>query len=1041
MPPEDINNIDQMEADKQLIGDRYGPNMDSLEARTKAAFKGTTGELDVTDFSTNIQTYSQLEASDEPIETDSQDSAILKWGQAASKEAFKAYEGGMVWATRKYMESQATEPYNAFKDEALAAEGDEFIAKYADDFFVSPSSEYTQGMINLIKQRENEQQAVKDGGSSAFWGQMTGLVLDPFNFVPIMGVRNVGANVLKGIASGAVQTGAAVGASEVLRQEADPTITDEESLDAVLLSTVLGGALFGATAGLVGREAVEATNITKNIIRNDASPTALEETTQLLDDVAASTQRKTLAEQDLETIGKEDLGVAKTNWVYNFTQKASAYLIPEQRMLNSESGIVRAIVNRMAPHNTLLRGNLKGIATPETVVNRVEASYANKTVTMDNSIRDAYLIHKKAGGQLDLPEFVREGRANIISGTKSTLPGVDTLMDSIRSYWREFVPTVKASRKMPDDWKPRDDYFHYEWSYGKLIENQATAIDDITEELAKLRANDGDALSVDRKQLRTEASEILDNMIRSSQGRSTTDAFTAKGLRERTLKFSPDFANKYLSDDAYGSIMRYTKDVLTEAELRKLFGQEGNIYDNAKAMIRNDYNTLRESAIEAGDNKRLKELIDAENRDAEDIKGMIDMFTGRLANEESRTLRTAASIAKGYSYLRRMGKVAISQIPDFARLLGLKVFKGRFGTEMKDLVGETIDSFKLAKDTDSARRIGIIADELMSTGGQLSRASAVGDLTESAYMTKGQRIMRNATSAFSKVTLMDAMNNFSRTVASEDAAKNMLIGAGKLVKGTLKEGSLEAIDMAKFGIDKKFAKQIIKEFDKHKIVEKKWGGNVVFSNYESWSPEVQLKFASLIRRAVDNTIVQKTIGSHAPFISQSVGSLIFQFKGFQIASHSKVLLPTLQRMSGLGAASSIQMMQIVAADLALATLAGYMHDFVSGREIDLSPEKMALNAFDRASIMSSFSYPSAVLDKFGAGVGSLLGEDGSSKFRQVNVLEALLGPTAGTVQDLTNTALRFTDGKITDGDMEQAARLLPGQNLLWWAWAVNKISE
>ena len=80
MPPEDINNIDQMEADKQLIGDRYGPNMDSLEARTKAAFKGTTGELDVTDFSTNIQTYSQLEASDEPIETDSQDSAILKWG-------------------------------------------------------------------------------------------------------------------------------------------------------------------------------------------------------------------------------------------------------------------------------------------------------------------------------------------------------------------------------------------------------------------------------------------------------------------------------------------------------------------------------------------------------------------------------------------------------------------------------------------------------------------------------------------------------------------------------------------------------------------------------------------------------------------------------------------------------------------------------------------------------------------------------------------------------------------------------------------------
>lgn len=1032
--------------DEELLAERdralkeEGLNFDSLDSRMSAAYKGEIGSFDPMDFSPSIQQYRALESNPVVATSDEGQSALLTWGTEASREAFKSIEGGMIWLTRNLMDVE--EGYNPYTDEYLQSEGEDFISRNAKMFADSPSSAYTRGMIEVLKKQERDNEALRNGGEAALWGQITGLLVDPTNFIPIYNAARAGkaAGFFGNVASGAVQTGGVFAGSEVLRRQADPNITDEESLYSTLVSVGMGGALFGLAGALSAKESANLGKIITDTLETTETPKARREFMNTVDKVATDLQTKSLAELDLAEVGKENLGIAKTNWLYSKVQKGASYFIPEQRLLNSESGITRAIINRLAPHNTILEGNLKGIATRETITNRIETSVANSRVKLDNLIDEAYTIHRRNGGDLTKPAFMIEARDSIITRTTSADAGVDTLAKGLRKYYDEFIPTIKASGKMPEDWVPKDNFFHYEWSFSRIMDNQAEVVRDIMDELIKEQSAAG-KLVTDTRELQRTADDILADMIRTSQGAPAKDSYKASGLRARTLNFSDAFVTKYLSNDVYGSTIRYVQEIQTETELRRLFGLEGNIYDNAQKLIKEDYDKLRFAAVEAGDNARLKKLTAAEESDKKDVVNLIDILTGRNIAGTNRTLRTIAALAKGWSYMKAMGSATISQIPDFARLMGLKVFKGKFGAEMKDVIGEVVNTFKLSNDKDGARRLGIIADELLSTNGTLSRAGAIGDLGEGQYLTKGERITRVATNAFSKINLMDPMNNFTREIAASDAAKNILVLSNKLVKGTLKKGSLEEIELAKLGVDKQTAEKFIKEFEVHKRVEEKWGGKVVFSNYQNWESETQLKFASMIRRSVDNTIVQKTLGSQSALLSTPIGSVISQFKGFMIASQSKVLLPGLQRIAGMGAESTAQVIKVVLADLMLASLSGTVRDFVMGREVDLSPERLILHAFDRSAIMSGFSYPSAILDKFGVGVGALLGEDGSTKFRNVNVLEALMGPTAGAIQGAADVSMRFTDGKITDKDMEQLIRQLPGQNLLWWAWAVNKISE
>lgn len=1008
------------------------------------SFKGEVGGLNPFAFNQTIQSTSALtkveEGEDRSVWNDIYD--------AASLEANRTITGAAAGIIRVTTQDPT---YNAFKDDALIAEGPEFIAKYSNDFSNAPNANYTKGMIGIIKENERIREGLEGGGAGAMLGYMAGGLLDITSLIPVIGITSSSTgNVLKNLGWGAAQTAGAVGVGEVAQQSIDPTKTTAESVQDVLAGAVVGGILFGGAAALSKPAKIQAGNMAKNLVKSQPAPKAVEEFSQM---VEAATKGgvgdSPLLVQDLAGISKEDLGVARTNWVFDKIQRGSSVFLPEQRLLNSESKTVRAISHRLMPHNTVTAGNFKGIARKETIINNVEVSYHNKMTNFDNSSKAAYTEHKKAGGTLSLTDFHKEARKAIITGQKSGEAGVSSMVDTMRQYWREFVPTIKQSKKVPEDWAPKDNYFHYEWDFKKLMANQSEVIDDIVEQLSRQRVAEGAAdmtTSAEAKVMRTEAKQILEDMILRAQGRYSKPAFQASGLQKRVLNFETDFALKYLSDDVYGSMSRYTREILNEHELRKVFGTEGNVYDNAQKFVMDDYAKMRED-IDASDiskaekNKRMAELAEAEKSDLEDVVNMIDMTTGRHVLKDSRLARSAAAIAKGISHMRLMGGQALAQIPDLARMIGFDLFKGKFGQEMTDVIGESVNKFKLGKDMSSARRLGIIAEELSATGSMMSRANAVADLADAPYATTAERAVNYAGRVFSKINLADFWNNGVRTWAAEEVAEKIIRGSKKLVDGKLKDSDLLSIDLAKYGVDKKFAKQILDEFTKHKQIEEYWNGKVVFSNYENWSPEIQLKFASILKREVDNVIVQPTVGTRSAFISSAVGGVIFQFKGFMMASLAKATLPQIQRVSGMGPEAAALVGAAITGDVFLGAFTGTLRDAVYGRDVDLSPERLTLYGFDRSNFFSTFSYMSGVMDKFGMGVGTALGEGNKSKFRQAKILETLLGPTAGLVSDTANVALRFRDGTITNSDLEQAVRLIPFQNLMYWGAFVNNINE
>ena len=1008
------------------------------------SFKGEVGGLHPYAFNQTIQSTSALSQ----IEEAEDRSAFQDIYDAASLEANRTITGAAAGVIRMTTQEPG---YNAFKDEALVAEGPEFIAKYSDDFAESPNSNYTTGMIGIIKENERIRENLEGAGPSAMLGYMAGGILDITSFIPVIGITSGGsASVLKNLGWGAAQTAGAVGIGEVAQQSIDPTKTVTESAQDVLAGAIVGGLLFGGAAALSKSTKIQAGNIAKNLVQTQPSPTAINDFGKLVDGATKNgVGDSPLIIQDIAGVSKEDLGVARTNWLFDKIQRGSAVFLPEQRILNSDSVVTRAIGHRLMPHNTVTAGNFKGIARKETVINNVEVSYHNKMTNFDINSKKAYTEHKKAGGQLSLNDFHKEARKAIITGTQSGEVGVANMVDTMRQYWREFVPVIKQSKKVPEDWAPKENYFHYEWDFKKLMANQSDVLDDIVEELSKQRiaAGEADILTSDAsKAMRTEAQEILEDMILRAQGRYSKPSFTASGLQKRVLNFSDTFALKYLSDDVYGGMSRYTREILSEHELRKVFGTEGNVYDNAQKIVQDDYAKMRaeidaSDASKADKNKRLKELAEAEKSDLQDVVDMIDMTTGRHVLRDSRLARSAAAIAKGISHMRLMGGQALAQIPDLARMIGFDLFKGKFGQEMSDVIGETVDKFKLGKDMSSARRLGIIAEELSSTGSMMSRANAVADLSDAPYATTAEKAVNTLGNVYSKINLADFWNNGVRSWAAEEVAEKILRGSKKLLDGKLKDDDLLAIDLAKYGVDKKFAKQILDQFNKHKQVEDYWNGKVVFSNYESWSPEIQLKFASILKREVDNVIVQPTVGTRSAFISSAVGSVIFQFKGFMLASLAKATLPQIQRMSGMGPKAAALVGAAITGDVFLGAFTGTLRDVVYGRDVDLSPERLTLYGFDRSNFFSTFSYASGMLDKFGLGVGTMLGEGNKSKFRQAQILETLLGPTAGLVSDTANTALRFRDGTITNSDLEQAVRLIPFQNLFYWGAFVNNINE
>ncbi len=406
---------------------------------------------------------------------------------------------------------------------------------------------------------------------------------------------------------------------------------------------------------------------------------------------------------------------------------------------------------------------------------------------------------------------------------------------------------------------------------------------------------------------------------------------------------------------------------------------------------------------------------------------LVDLLTNTY-NKDSGKLGMISRVLSHYNYLRLMGRNILAQIPDMARVLGERTLIPLFKDIQQPMNNLTNSFTKLSRE--DLQNIGVIMDDMVDFG----RSSSINDIYQAPTGTAGkfETALSNATKWYGKVTLVEHLNQFSRTLTGNHVVNRLLKSTQRLLDGKLEKGSLELLELNRFGIDNKNAGNIIDQFNKHSTQADTLLGKVRMANVSAWDSSVKLDFMARVRNYIDRIVVEPNPGDKPFWVQKDFGKMIGQFKGFTFASYSKGLLGNIQDLSINAGYTPAVLTKVVA-----GCLTGYVSYASSaalmGRKIDTDPKRVFVEGFNRGGVFPIMDFGSNVLDQFGVGLGGAMGLANAGKFHQQGLLVPFLGPTASLLDGLPvlgQAMHKAATGNMSSKDLKAIMKNLPFQNHL-----------
>jgi len=306
-----------------------------------------------------------------------------------------------------------------------------------------------------------------------------------------------------------------------------------------------------------------------------------------------------------------------------------------------------------------------------------------------------------------------------------------------------------------------------------------------------------------------------------------------------------------------------------DIELMKEFG-DVNMTAEIKA-IEKDYLDRMKGA----DAKTTKKLQKLKDRDIKDIAAMRDRIRGTfgLVDWDNPWVR-AGRVARDLNYMRLLGGVVASSIPDVARVIGAEGITRTFRDGLLPLVAN-LKSFKIA--AKEAKLYGVGVDALM--GG---RADIIADTADFAQGgTAFERGVRSAATKFSSVNLMNFWTGGMKQLHGVVAQTRIIseLTAGKYDKR-----------LGQLGIDEHNARNIAGELKKYSTTV----DGMKIANTKDWdSQDLALMWGAAIRKESDRVILVP--GQEKPlFMSTELGKTFFQFKSFLFSATQRILISNIQ---------------------------------------------------------------------------------------------------------------------------------------------------
>ena len=971
--------------------------------------------------------------------------ASALWRQENTIGSFVNQESGLPDG----VDDQSFNPYD------YLSEGEKLDKKFVSHAALADTVDEIEAVRKQYARETADRETIQKGGAMSF---LVGLgvvgVADPINLIPIGGAIAKTYKAGNSILDAAVVTGSVATAStavtEAALHQSQLTRTYGESAINLGAAALLGGVL--GAGGKALANSLDASAIGGIVDSMDVEPKV-----KAGDDSVLSPEYRATPEEKSAGAAQR---VADVEVSGKFAKALVKFLgfDPLSRTITSDNPFTRIVANLLAENPVKMDGDI--VTSVESRAKIHDGKYAT---ALQNHL-DIYKQYRSNGGRLRRRQF-NEEVARAMRNEESAIPEA---MQSANNWRTELYNPIKDDLVelglLPEDVSVGTavGYLNRRWNKGKVSANLPKFIDTtakwlrdedvrLRDEATKAEANIAEATGAERTRLqeiidraeRKEAKDLTDEDYQriaeqiaqriqgTPDGRLPYDWKIGEGsannnlngtvglrgpLKSRTFQIPDNMVEEFLDNDIEDLGRYYLRNTATDMEIVREFGDLDLTIQ--KKEILDWYTEAQRTAKTEKERIKLKKQADADIRD---ITAMRDRMRGVYAQPDPDNVWVRAGrVSRNLNYMRFMGGVVASSVPDVARIFMAEGIGKTFSKGLLPLA-RNINSFKVS--SAEAKRYGVGVDALM--GGRSQIISDVADYTQPN--TAFERGIQYATDNFGRVNLMDYWTTGVKQLHAVTMQNSVIDG---LLKGQVDKR------LARLGIDDGNAQAMAAELKKHATkVDGVW-----LSNARNWdSPELERLWGAAIRKESDRVIVVP--GQEKPlFMSTELGKTIFQFRSFMFASTQRMTIAALQSQDHNALAGVLML-------TSLGMMSYSFKQWDAKRDIAEDPVELVIEGIDRSGALGGIMEINNTLEKLSSnnfGMRPLLGVDiPAARFASRSMSENLLGPTFGSFLD---TSLRVANaGLAEDGwnesDTRALRRLIPYQNLTFIRQAFDRIEE
>ena len=958
--------------------------------------------------------------------------------------SFVSEESGLPDSTK---DNPDYDPYGLFTEDERLDQAFVSNALYADN------DEELEAVRRQMTRERTDRETMAQGGATSFIVGLPVMIADPISLLSIGGVALNTYRAGKGILKGAAVMGSVVGVDTAIQEAAlhtqQLTRTYGESATNISAGMLLGGVL-GGTAAKLATYGVDAKMIDAYEDVMNVEPKIAEGINPTIDAVT-------------KPVGSGSVGAQQAFGDTQVSGKIAKKLVkllgfdPLSRTITSENPTTRLISTMMAENPIKMDGNVLQAAES------LAKAHSGKLGTSLQNNSNLFAEYKSTGGKMNRKQF-NEAVSTAIRKGDSNIPQVKASAD----YWNKELYTplkdeMVALKLLPEDVdvKTANNYLNRVWNKNKISANFPQFVNKVSnwlaekdvklfedakaasEKIATATGKEKDNLQAiidkaefkkgmdfERQDYESLSEEIAQRIQGSPDGRLPYDWKLGSGsssrgisgtalrgpLRNRVFQIDDEIVEEFLENDIETLGARYLQNVAGDIELVRKFN-DVNMTDQLK-----DINTwyAKKKNDKSLTPKQQDKLEKQRENDVRDISGMRDRIRGVYGFSEDNIWTRMARSSRDLNYLRLLGGVTVSSLPDVSRVFMAEGFAKTFKSGLGPLIKNT-KQFKEA--ASELKRYGVGTDAIMS--GKSEIIADVGDYAQGG--TAIERGLRSASSKFGKINFLDHWTAGMKQLHAVTMQTSIFDG--------LKKGVYDK-RLARLGIDEQSAKDMYKQVVKHGKNE----DGVWLTNAKNWDrPDLERMWGAAVRKESDRVILIP--GQEKPlFMSTEMGKTVGQFRSFILSATQRVFIAALQNQdhNAVGGLASL---------VGMGMFTYYLKQKIAGRDVSDDPAVWVTEGIDRSGAIGVIGEITNTIEKISGnslGLRPLLGIDApASKQVARTVSESLLGPTFGSLLSTTVAATNAitSEGEMTESDIRTLRRLIPLQNLFYIRHGLDEVQK